>query len=349
MQQMLRGIYYWPEEPKYKLETAMKNKPLHWAAEHKALAAMKKLINAGAWVNVEDKLRRSPLCYAAAANYPEMVGMLLKAGASTEIDQGTPTQIAALGGAHEIVRRLLDKGADATKGYGIYGSPLNAAVRGVTRRVGNLDAYLKTVRVILERDKDGDILNHEAGKYGTALQAAASGGVGQMIDLLPDCKPELDVLSGQFGTPLHAAVYHRNIEAIDRLMKREKENFFYGTVDHEGRLPFHIAASRGGRLIRWLIASSADHVLDRDFQGRHTMHFAAASGSYLVCEMSLAKYKEALKDNDCDGWTPLNWACRQGKLEIIELLIQRRADRNKPSLRMWKPIDVATYFKTCSA
>jgi ankyrin repeat protein len=139
-------IYAIKNENMAKFDQLMKKKPalefresldgktaLHFACIKSNMEMVKKLIQAGAKVDAQDKAGRTPLMCAVATGGYEIVKLLLDRGAEInrkeKFYQWTPLLFAALNGHQEIVRLLLSRGADPkikSKG-GPYYDPAAAA------------------------------------------------------------------------------------------------------------------------------------------------------------------------------------------------------------------------------
>lgn len=265
----------------------------------------------------------------------------------TNEKNGTPLQVAASRGHDNIVKVLLEHGADPAKGSGRFGAPLHAAVSlGGNRNHGVYhDGFSKTIRLLLTHEKGEDLLNQQAGYFGSVLQAAADAGIDIICEKLLLFKAYLDLkqLSGAHGTPFHMAVFAKNRNIVNLFLEEAIPELSPETLDQEGRLPVHLAASVDRADMVTLLTNEKTTVLARDYQGRHTLHFAAASGSVKTARMILDEHEDAVNDEDCDGWTPLHFACRQESKKMIKCLVRRGADRNKETDRGWRPFHVALY------
>ena len=142
---------------------------LHRAAASGNNGRIKKLLHQGADVNAEDEQGLTPLMYAVVHRNTEIVRLLLESGADGNagrwrLGSGKPLSTAAQDGCTEIVKLLLTAGSDIKKG----GFLARAAGRGHT----------KIVRLLLDKGAD---INDEA-----PVAEAAYGGHTGIVKLLLD-------------------------------------------------------------------------------------------------------------------------------------------------------------------
>ncbi len=88
-------------------------------------------------------------------------------------------QAASEGGYQEIIKLLLDGGADVNAQGGMYGNALQAA---------SGKGHQEIVKLLLDNGAD---VKAQGGKYGNALQAASEGGHQGIVKLLLDKRAEL--------------------------------------------------------------------------------------------------------------------------------------------------------------
>ena len=104
---------------------------LVWAAREGRVAAIEELLAAGADVNQLDHRHRwTPLMHAVHTNEAAAVRVLIAHGADVNARRGAPLLMAAGNGATEIVRMLLDAGADPAIERPDGATPLSEAVSG---------------------------------------------------------------------------------------------------------------------------------------------------------------------------------------------------------------------------
>jgi len=137
------------------------------AASRADLAAVRTLLEQGADVNAAQGDGMSALHWAAGKGDPQMIGVLLHAGASvkatTRIDRATPLHLAAAAGSAAAIEALLKAGADVQAVTSPGTTPLMMAAAA-----GRPDA----VKLLLARGANPDA--RESAKGHTALMFAAA-------------------------------------------------------------------------------------------------------------------------------------------------------------------------------
>ncbi|KAI1424907.1 ankyrin repeat-containing domain protein [Xylaria sp. FL1777] len=315
-----------------------------------AVSIMRILIDAHLDLNVQLEDGDTILHQAVENNNLPLVELLARKRVNLNSlgkKKGTLLQVAASHGYYELVCCLVSLGADAGLGSGRLGSPLHAAVN-MHGRASQADekeiSNFQSIFIELLATGGEKLLNQTAGYFGSVLQAATEAGVLTILRLLLNVgRLDLGVISGVHGTPIHIAVFAGHHHVVKCLLQHSNLDISPNSLDQEGRLPIHIAAITDQSSLLDLLTNDKANVLVRDYQNHHALHFAAANGALSVTKMILDKHRAAVNDEDCDGWTPLHWACRQGEVEIIKLLIAHGADKNKTTYRGWKPFHVLIF------
>ncbi|KAJ5659195.1 hypothetical protein N7507_005646 [Penicillium longicatenatum] len=178
--------------------------PLYYAAQLGLIPVLERLLstppdtgNRSIAINAMGGKFGNALTAAASGGHQEVVRKLLDRGADVNIQSGfygNALQAAASGGHQEVVRTLLDRGADVNVQGGSFGNALQAAA---------YCGYQELVRILLDRDAD---VNIQSGSFGNALQAAARGGYQEVVRTLFDRGADVNVQGGSFGNALQAAV-----------------------------------------------------------------------------------------------------------------------------------------------
>lgn len=117
-----------------------------------------------------------------------------------------PLQVASAIGRENIVRRLLDHGADVNTSDGIYGSALRAA--------SETDHEI-IVEILLDHGAD---VNASVAKHGTALQIASAKGHENIVKILLNHGADVKFRDAIYGSALQAASANGH-ENIVRLLR----------------------------------------------------------------------------------------------------------------------------------
>ncbi|KAF7328544.1 NACHT and ankyrin domain protein [Mycena venus] len=150
----------------------------------------------------------SALWIAAAANLMETAKFLLEPPLLQHSEN--PEIIVASDYGHlQMVKLLIESGADVTATGGSHGSTLQAAAaRG----------QAEMVNYLLGKKPGQEYLNHKGGNYGTALCAACANGNVEVVSALLQAGAKWNVNGKKFGTPLHVAVLMDNREMVNLLI-----------------------------------------------------------------------------------------------------------------------------------
>ncbi len=243
--------------------------PLHEAVRKGDVAAVERLLAAGADVNARDMYAATPLHLAAESGDVRITEILLAKGANVSaVDDGHnyPLHIAALFGQVGVAKLLIAKGARVDVRMPVTGTtPLQIAAR---------EGHLDVVQLLLDAganpnardDRGGTALEMAAGTGHvqiaallldngvdpkaadpdgwTALHVAAKGGYGDVAELLLDRGADLNVKSAAGQTPLAFAVMAGREKTAKVLLARGADP---NTRDNEGRTPLAVARKYGGR------------------------------------------------------------------------------------------------------
>ena len=259
----------------------------------------------------------TPLHWAAHANEPAIVGLLLEAGADASAANRygvRPMSLASINGNAVIAEQLLDAGAD----------PNTTAAEGETAlmtaaRTGSHEL----VELLL--DRGADVNAAETWRGQTALMWAAAEGHSRLIPTMLSYGADVGARSEKGWTPLLFAVRQGHVGVVQTLLE--------AGVDVEESLPVREETRRGG--------SSAE----RAATGLNAFLLAAANAHYELAAL--------LIDRGADvnvaprGWTALHqvsWVRKAGvagsnnpapkgsggmtSLEFVRKLVEEGADVN---------------------
>jgi len=273
------------------------------------------------------------LTLAVNHGHIEIVQLLLELGADvdervmlTELEEptpswGTPLWYAALAGQRDIVELLLDRGADPNANVYASGWPLRNACRHQDDSVKRLllargakpqpymiaEAHdVDGARRLLETDTSSELAKELA-------WSAADHGCPAIVELAlkrigwPGDDPRWHRILIQ---PIRGVgTNHPDHEGHFKCMELLLRHGIEANVARFGQTPLHFAAARHGEL-----------------SGAERARFAAM---LLDHGARLDLRDELLKS------TPLGWACRWGRKELVELLIARGAPVNELDAEPW--------------
>ncbi|MDD2904076.1 MAG: ankyrin repeat domain-containing protein [Syntrophales bacterium] len=238
------------------------------------------------------------IIYRAAIGDAAAVRLFLAAGMDPNVrdNQGvTPLIAAARSGKTEVVKLLLEQGADLKAQ-----NPERVIKRGKKRRK-------KKIRY-----------------GGTPLMHAARGGHADTVRLLLAKGADLNTLDAKHGlAALHWAVYHNQLGAVETLLDQGANP---GVKDKRGFTPLMLAAHYAKPDIVSLLADRTPPA-EQEAAKRSSLLIAAAAGRTDNVELLLAKGADANARGD-NSLTPLMLAARAGKKDTVKLLLKRGADAN---------------------
>jgi ankyrin repeat protein len=284
----------------------------------------KRLVNAGADVNIQTRNGETPISSAGYCGRTDKVEYLLKHGANINLGHradGSSLVQACRNSHFDTVKLLVEHKADLNQPCeGKAGTPLAAAcVTSPTKYPGNCE---KIVRYLLENGAD---VNGQGGLYGYPLTAAAYAMPPSIVGILLEKEARVDVR------------------------------------DTMGRSPIHLAALHGVDNLQTIIDAGGD-IKATDATQRTALHWAAAAGRAKAVEriLSLSSDEPAVDARDIDGWTPLCWAARGSlcdldkalegepgdQLKVIHLLLEHGAQRCVVASledKKWTPLKIARF------
>lgn len=226
-------------------------------------------------------------------------------------DGWTPLYAAAFKGHGEVVRLLIDRGAEVTVANKDGWTPLHeAASRG----------HLKVAEILLGTGTDPAVTSH-TGK--SPLWLAASNGHVEVARLLVK-DTDLESASEDGWTPLFAAARNLHLEAMRLLLDQGADP---ATTNKDGWTPLHEAAFHGQPGVAQLLLDKRANLDVRNSLGWTPLHAAAWKGHSEMVRLLLGKGADPTVTNE-DGATPLHDAAFHGHLDVVKMLLNDRADPN---------------------
>ena len=300
------------------------------------------LLNRGAEVNIKGKDGQTALIHACARNAPkEVIRILLDNGADVNMrDKGGQTALVFACGnnaSKEVIELLLNRGAEVnTKGKEGFTALIAACIRNAPKEV---------VELLLKR---GAKVNMKDNLEQTALMGACgSNAPKEVIELLLDNGADVNIKDKNDQTVLmYACFMNAPKEVIELLLDNGAD---VNMKDKGGQTALMLACLRKESkedVITLLIDRGAE-VKIKDVLGQTALIAACVSNApKKVIELLLENIpqKDRLQyvqeKNAKWGRTALYYACKKGKEEIIEYLIDNGADMYKEDNKGRTPISM---------
>ncbi|KAI1362879.1 ankyrin repeat-containing domain protein [Xylaria arbuscula] len=291
---------------------------LHLAAANSdGYEILRYLLEQGVDLEADCERYGTPLM-AAVRNGPLATRLLLERGARVNaISKSCVThnalQAAADRGSSDIVRILLEAGADANIRGGSSGSALCAAVMS-----GDQDS------VMLLLDKEENI-NYAEGPKGSALEIAMSHQLLEIAELFFQRDVDVNTIGRAkygtgMGTPLIAAVDVGEIIAIEKLLELHADVNLFPTG---GESPVQIAVRKGRQNIVEILVKNGAKLDYRDKNDRGVLSHAVFYKSLDLVPYLLQQPDVDIDQEDEFGRTPLIYATMHGSMIISRILARK--------------------------
>src|SRR5688572_17448326 len=267
---------------------------------------------------------------------------------------GSPLKNAAVAGHLDIVRLLLDRGADPSlpaEGIAPNGHALYSAV---------YSGHFEIAKLLLER---GANPNAPAESSGDAVWVAIRDGDLKMIELLAShgarweipidegplkygdivatgLERSVEVL-GYFGDVKTAAdIFEKDpslandTEALKAAAGRNHEGFVQLLLRHQPKLAERVTVSRPRAMAEFLFAHGMNPSYP-NWVGRTPLHHFANGGDVESAKLFIEHGADLNARDDEDRSTPLAVAARQGKPEMVAFLLRQGAKTRLPDDPEW--------------
>ena len=280
--------------------------PLHCASTSGALEVVKVLVEAGAGVNVTDDYGRTCLFHAASNGHTETVRYLV---GLPEVDVNhcdryyrTALHCAARELHPDVVQVLIDAGADINIENADGWSPLVCVVEtrasglevvkmlvragsSVTQNYGlslaASNGHTETVRYLVGLPEVD--VNHRDQYNMTALHRAASKGHTDVVRVLIDAGADIDTKNDDGHSPLHLASCSGALEVVKMLVEAGAGVCL---TDDDGLTCLILAASNGHtETVRYLVGLPEVDVDHRDSNNETALHCATNKGHTEVVQV----------------------------------------------------------------
>lgn len=287
------------------------NGALSKAISNGHINAVRLLIGKGAHSKLPGYLTTLPANAALRSGSTPLLRLLIiherDINASNKTDKKTILHLASFWGKTDVVKLLVDRGADLTL-QDLWGqTPLFFACA---------NGHADIVKFLLQHKADPAIAAHNRQ---TPLFVACGNGHSDIVELLLKHGANHAIATAETGqTPLIAACCTGHVEIVRLLIKNK---VIIRTPDKEGKTPLYAAcANRQFKVARLLIEHGAD-IKSSDIFGNTSLSAAAFGGSLEIVLMLLQKGPSApTAYSDC--YTAVLVASEWGYIDIVERLIE---------------------------
>ncbi|KAJ5651018.1 uncharacterized protein N7484_004741 [Penicillium longicatenatum] len=288
--------------------------PLHAAVDGGHNELVELLLSRGADIKIPINTGRVPFYTAARNGSLELVRLLYEyspdINVSTQEDQWTPLNVAADLGHFEVVKFLIEKGADISIPNSARWTPVNSAAES---------GHLEVVKILVENGADIEVPNTTSM---TPLYSAALRNHPQVVEYLLEQGARTDVQHEHGWTPLNCAAEDGFIEVAKMLIDHGAD---IEIANDTNMTPLYSASLNGhSEVLKMLLDKGAKCDVPNK-NGWTPINVACSNGHTEVVRM-LLEHNPDLEYPDNTGWTPINAAADHGHLEIEKMLIQTTAN-----------------------
>ncbi|RYP27389.1 hypothetical protein DL767_007708 [Monosporascus sp. MG133] len=260
--------------------------------------------------DLPDAIDKDYIQLASDNGHVEVVKLLLEKGADWTIRDSngwTPLSVASDSGQVEVVKLLLEKGADWSIRDSDGWTPLYAAA---------YNGHVEVVKLLLEKGADWSIRDSDGW---TPLNIASDSGHVEVVKLLLEKGADWTIPNNNGRIPLHAASLNGHVDVVKLLLENGVDP---NAKDDIGRTPLSFASKNGhSRTAMMLFADERVDPDSRDHYGSTPLSIAARNGHVEVASRLLATGRVYLESRDFFGRTPLWYARRYGKTAMAQLLL----------------------------
>ncbi|XP_028390768.1 uncharacterized protein LOC114515671 isoform X1 [Dendronephthya gigantea] len=279
-------------------------------------------------INCKDEFGKTVLHHAVDAGVTDIVKYLVERGADVNgwvNFFGSVLHAAISRDKLEIVKYLVENGADVNGKDTVECAVLDKAVS---------KGHLAMVKYLVEK---GASVNSEDSYGWTALHTAVTEGSLEIVVYLVKKGADLTGKDADGRTVLHYAVTKGDLEMVKCLVELDAN--LNGKKTDWGTALHYAVTKDALEMVRYLVEMGAD-VNCKDTNGWTVLHYAITKNTIEVIKYLIEQGAD-VNGKDTDGWTVLHGAVRAGVLDIVEFLVEQGANVNGESAYGWSVLHAA--------
>jgi ankyrin repeat protein len=311
--------------------------PLHFVAERGNYEVAKALIQHGARPSLELQEKNggeTPLTFAVGQSRLDIAQLFIENCSRAAIRQqnkhgNNALHFATWKNHAKLIPALLEQG-----GVDQIGIPNENKENPLTLAVYH--RALESVRCLVRAPGVADHLLIIPNRLGnTPLHIAAMEGHDDILSLLlsSGAAKALTLFDGDSRTPLQSALATNHMSAARLLIAASKADSINLQCATTGDTALHQLAQKGNEALTTLLLQSggAYSTIIANHKQETPLLVALKHRHFGVAQLLIEAALGEICHQDADGNTPLHYAAREGNLQIVELLMQRKAE---PSIRV---------------
>jgi len=229
-------------------------------------------------------------------------------------DEQTALMLASRRGQTDIVKVLLEKGADV--------SPRETKFGWTAFLLAANGGHTEVARMLLDRGVD---VNMKTNEGMTGLIGAASYGHTETVELLLDRGADVNARNRYGLTPLMSAAEGGHSEIVRMLLDKGAD---VHTTSSGGATAFSLAASKGSTDILRMLLEEGANINEASDDGDTALMAAAAGGRTDAVKFLLQRGADVNARENTYGWTPLMRSIMSGRASTVDALIDAGANTN---------------------
>jgi ankyrin repeat protein len=347
--------------------------PLHSAAEEGSIELVKVLVERGEDLDVQDSDGDTPIHLASLSNHYETVRFLLGKGANPNLgdkEGRTPLHSVAAEGHIQLLKLLIHWGVDieatesdgqfllhATASWNLYEATKLLPEKDVNVNVNVLDCdgwtplfyaafsgHLDIVKLLLNLGADETIYDTDGE---TALDTAISNEHLDIAKYLLKVSLAKELPFSALGRCVGNIANHLAFKGLTDLLHLVYGKYYANRNDGDlnGRTALHMSAMSGNiDTFGYLLGIGLDPGA-KDAGGNDLLSYASLGGSIDIAKAVQRSGVVPVSQSDC--WSPLHWACKVGKLDVVEYLMSQGIKSSIVTISQpqgsWDPASIAIY------